>query len=74
MVGNNKLHPKTSTVRTDHTATLITHQWSPSADWFSGRNENETTSHKVETNDGDGMSYIHLKRQTRKAEKHLSVI
>lgn len=68
------MHPKMSAFRTERRATVIKHQWSPSADLFSGRHENENASHKMETNDRDAVNYVHLKRQTRKAEKHFSML
>lgn len=37
----NKTSPKMSAFRIDHRATVIIHQWSSSADLFSGRNENK---------------------------------
>lgn len=55
MVGNNKMRPKMNEFRTDHRATVIKHQWSPSVDLFSGRNKNENISHKVGTNDRDSV-------------------
>lgn len=69
MIRNEKIHAKMSAFRIDYRATVIKHQWSPSADLFSGRNENENTSHKVETNDRDAVNDIHVKRQSRKAAK-----
>lgn len=69
MIRNKKIHAKMSAFRIDYRATVIKHQWSPSADLFSGRNENENTSHKVETNDRDAVNDIHVKRQSRKAAK-----
>lgn len=36
-----KTYPKMSAFRIDHRATVIKHQWSSSAELFSGRNENK---------------------------------